>query len=245
AHAAPSLAISTRRRRAVSRRSANSVPSTRKTRGSPPGALRAATMCAPGRNPSSIRRVASASGSSIRARTPDSPGARSSRLTGFRAPALPILRLSRIFVIMHQPDPGVSMMRMRQSARGSPRGRLPGRAAPIALEELQQLRVRGQDEPRLLVQTAAQGLHRLHELVEVGVPAVGPRVDGGRLRVRDPLDLLGGFVAGGRSPEDIALFLAADLGGAPLALGAAPLGDALALRDHPLENLLLHALHVV
>src|SRR5664279_2380636 len=148
------------------------------------------------------------------------------------------------------PAPGASPKQPGREAgtrawRASTKILLPRCAAAIALEELQQLRVRGQDEPRLLVEAAAQGLHRLHKLVEVGVPAVGPRVYGGGLRVRDPLDLLGALVASGRSPEDIALFLAADLGGAPLALGAAPLGDALALRDHPLENLRLHALHVV
>src|SRR5260370_14251562 len=43
---------------AVSRRKANSDPSTRYTRGSPPGAECAATIRAPGRNPNSISRNA-------------------------------------------------------------------------------------------------------------------------------------------------------------------------------------------
>ena len=92
---------------------------------------------------------------------------------------------------------------------------------------------------------ALERLHRLQELVELGVLAVGPGVDGGGLGVGGALHLLGRLVARRRGAEHVALLLAADLGRAALAFGAAALGDALALGDHPLEDLLLHALDVV
>ena len=69
------------RRRAVSRRRAISEPSTWKTRGSPPGALRPAVMSVPGRKPSSINRRASSVGRSIRSRIAASPLRRSTKLT--------------------------------------------------------------------------------------------------------------------------------------------------------------------
>ena len=90
-----------------------------------------------------------------------------------------------------------------------------------------------------------QRLHRLPELEEAGVAAVGPGVDRGRLRVGLALELLGRPVAHRARRQHVALLLAADLGGSPLALGAAALGDALSLRDHPLEDGLLHRVRVV
>ena len=74
------LSARTFKRRAVSRRSAISEPSTWKTRGSPPGALSPAVMRVPGTKPSSIRRRASSVGKSMRSRMAASPFRRSTRL---------------------------------------------------------------------------------------------------------------------------------------------------------------------
>ena len=68
----------------VSLRRAISLPSTRKTRGSPPGAARPATTVVPGINPSSMRRRATSSGSSRDSTTPDSPSRRSAKSLGTR-----------------------------------------------------------------------------------------------------------------------------------------------------------------
>ena len=66
----------------VSRRSAISLPSTRKTLGSPPGAVFPATMTAPGRNPSSMRRRATSAGRSRDSSTPASPSESSASVRG-------------------------------------------------------------------------------------------------------------------------------------------------------------------
>jgi len=71
-------------REAVSARNATSLPSTRKTRGSPPGAQKAANTVLPGRKPSSIKRRASPSGRSRRSRIPCSPSRSSPSVAGAR-----------------------------------------------------------------------------------------------------------------------------------------------------------------
>src|SRR5439155_2213127 len=120
------------------------------------------------------------------------------------------------------------------------------RLAPARrLQVLQQLRIGGQDQPRLLVQAGVERLHRLEELVEVRITAIGAGVDRGRLRVRGALDLLGRLVPGGAGREHVALLLAANLRRPPLAFGPAALRDALALRNHALEDLLLDGVDVV
>src|SRR5262249_32120330 len=58
---------------AFPRRRATSEPSTWKTRGSPPGALKPAVIHTPGRNPSSISRCASSPGRSMWSRIAASP----------------------------------------------------------------------------------------------------------------------------------------------------------------------------
>jgi len=73
------------KRAAVSRLRAISEPSTRYTRGPPPGALRAGTITCPGRKPSSISRRATSSGRSRRSRIPDSPRGNWARVVGARA----------------------------------------------------------------------------------------------------------------------------------------------------------------
>ena len=67
---------------AVSSRKATSDPSTRKTRGPPPGARRPGTTSFPGRNPSSIRRRAMSSGRSSRSITQRWPLGNSASVRG-------------------------------------------------------------------------------------------------------------------------------------------------------------------
>src|SRR5437667_209287 len=99
--------------------------------------------------------------------------------------------------------------------------------------------------PGPLVQAGVERLHRLEELVEVRITAIGAGVDRGGLRVRGALDLLGRLVPGGAGGEHVALLLAANLRGPSLAFGPAALRDALALRNHALEDLLLDGIDVV
>ena len=73
-----------RRNWVVSRRRAISLPSTRNTRGSPPGAALPATTVVPGMKPSSMRRRATSSGRFRESTTPDSPSTRSARVCGTR-----------------------------------------------------------------------------------------------------------------------------------------------------------------
>ncbi len=68
------------RREAVSRRSATSDPSTRYTRGSPPGALKPTSMRCPGKNPRTIKCRASSSGSSMDSRIASAPAGKSDNL---------------------------------------------------------------------------------------------------------------------------------------------------------------------
>jgi hypothetical protein len=65
---------------AVSERKATSEPSTRNTRGPPPGARLPGTTSLPGRNPNSINRLAISSGSSSRSITHLCPVGRSARV---------------------------------------------------------------------------------------------------------------------------------------------------------------------
>ena len=83
-------------RLAVSLRSATSDPSTWKTRGSPPGALKPAVMTVPGRKPSSIKRWASPAGKSMRSKMPASPRRRSTSVANGTL-ACGLLPLSCIF----------------------------------------------------------------------------------------------------------------------------------------------------
>jgi hypothetical protein len=103
---------------AVSRRNATSEPSTRYTRGSPPGALRAGTIMWPGRKPNSIKRRAMSSGRSRWSSTPASPSGSCANVgAGTLRGAGPELLLTLICSINQYPPlrvtrqgPGVSMV---------------------------------------------------------------------------------------------------------------------------------------
>src|SRR5438552_5648752 len=82
-------------------------------------------------------------------------------------------------------------------------------APPRILEVLEQLRVGGEEEPGFLVEARLEGLHALHELVQLGVPTVGAGVDGGGGGVGSALLLLRLLVALGAGREHVALLLPA------------------------------------
>jgi hypothetical protein len=82
-------------RAAVSLRNATSEPSTRNTRGPPPGARLPGTTSFPGRNPNSINRLAMSSGRSRRSITQRCPVGRSANVKGlgcFEEPGVVLFR---------------------------------------------------------------------------------------------------------------------------------------------------------
>src|SRR5688572_23525037 len=141
--------------------------------------------------------------------------------------------------------PGVRGDRIVRARLRSALGR-PGRSAGGgASEALEDLGVGGQDQPAVLVDAVLVGGHGAQEAVQLGVATVGLGVDRGGLGVGLAHGLLGLLVGLGLDPLELALLLAADLRALPLPLRTVAVGDALALGDHPLEDLGLHRLHVV
>src|ERR1019366_2692991 len=132
---------------------------TRKTRGSPPGALLPAVMRVPGTKPSSIRRRASSMGKSIRSRMAAEPFRRSTRLAR-GASACSLLPLScNMILVCASPKPlsrgGASLPR-RFFCHGSPR---PPKCAKLKDNKMEKRfevrRVRQRDLDRILEIEAA------------------------------------------------------------------------------------------
>ena len=112
-------------------------------------------------------------------------------------------------------------------------------AAPVALQDREDLGLGRQEQRGPLVEHRLVGLQRAQEAVERRVPAERVGVDPHRLGLALGPEARGFLVGLGRDPGLLPLGLGDHPAGVALALGAELLGDLAALRLHALEHALL------